>query len=236
MMRCDKETIMLIANLSKSVLRGITAGGLLGLAACASNSVNPPQLGVATDKVLSATVQRLTHDIRMDPAGRLSAVEARSLQDFLTAVRVGYGDDISLENPMALAGAAQSIAPIVSRFGLTLATAAAPTGAAIQPGTVRLVVSRSLVQLPACPDWSRHANTNFNNASLDNFGCATRTNLGLMIADPADLERGRALDGVDAKTITRGLEWLRTYKSKGFEGLPAGGATGSGSESGGGSE
>lgn len=222
-------------------MRLLTAGGILSLgilAGCGKTvAPNAPQLGVITHKALSTSVQRLTHDIRVDEAGRISSVEARSVQDFLTAIRAGYGDDISVENPRDLAGVRDALVPVIGRFGLSLTGAAAPTGAALQPGTVRLVVSRSLVQLPACPDWSNGSNPNFANASLSNFGCANRTNLGLMVADPADLERGRALDGVDAATITRGITWQRDYKSKGFEGMPSGAATtssGGGGEEGGG--
>ena len=58
---------------------------------------------------------------------------------------------------------------------------------------VEVVVDRRVVVLPPCPDWSVESGTDFANGPHSNFGCATRTNLGLMIADPRDLERGQKL-------------------------------------------
>ena len=44
--------------------------------------------------------------------------------------------------------------------------------------------------LPDCPDWRKASNHNYSNTSQANFGCANETNLGLMVADPRDLQRG----------------------------------------------
>jgi glycosyltransferase involved in cell wall biosynthesis len=56
-------------------------------------------------------------------------------------------------------------------------------------------------------DWSRQSGTDFANLPHSNFGCATQTNLGLMVAEPRDLVRGRPLapaDGVrEAEAIAR---------------------------------
>lgn len=58
---------------------------------------------------------------------------------------------------------------------------------------VEIVLERHLVQLPPCPDWSRESGLDYSNLPGSNFGCATQTNLGLMIANPSDLVRGRKL-------------------------------------------
>ena len=48
---------------------------------------------------------------------------------------------------------------------------------------------RCLVTLPPCPDWSKPAvgAGDFTNTASSNFGCATAVNLGLTVAQPADL-------------------------------------------------
>ena len=61
-----------------------------------------------------------------------------------------------------------------------------------------------LVTLPPCPDWSRQSGTDFANLPHSNFGCATQTNLGLMIAEPEDLVRGRKLAPADGDPRSRG--------------------------------
>jgi pilus assembly protein CpaD len=52
---------------------------------------------------------------------------------------------------------------------------------------------RHVVTLPPCPDWSKPAAGagDFTNTASSNFRCADTTNLGLMIAQPADLVEPR---------------------------------------------
>src|SRR3546814_1701906 len=70
--------------------------------------------------------------------------------------------------------------------------------AALQPGEVGLTLTKIVAVLPDCnqpqplepnvPDQER------------GFGCSTADNLGVMVADPADLARGRPVDAADAET------------------------------------
>jgi pilus assembly protein CpaD len=50
-----------------------------------------------------------------------------------------------------------------------------------------------LVTLPRCPNWSQPPSHDFTNATSSNFGCATATNLGIMVAKPGDLVAARTL-------------------------------------------
>src|SRR3546814_6996877 len=69
--------------------------------------------------------------------------------------------------------------------------------AALQPGEVGLTLTKIVAVLPDCtrpqplepnlPDQQR------------GYGCSTAYNLGLMVADPADLASGRTLDPADAE-------------------------------------
>ena len=65
----------------------------------------------------------------------------------------------------------------------------------------RAVVSigRYAVTLPTCPNWSQSLRYEFTNAFTSNYGCANATNLGLMVASPADLVSGRPLTASDAQ-------------------------------------
>lgn len=62
---------------------------------------------------------------------------------------------------------------------------------------VEIILERYIVTPPACPDWSRRSGLDYHNQKHSNFGCATETNLGLMIANPRDLVRGRKLGPAD---------------------------------------
>ncbi len=69
-------------------------------------------------------------------------------------------------------------------------------------------VGRYAVTLPACPNWSQSLSYDFTNAFSSNYGCANATNLGLMVASPADLVSGRTLgpaDGQPAVAAVRAL-------------------------------
>ena len=69
-----------------------------------------------------------------------------------------------------------------------------------------------MVVPPACPDWSRASGTDFANLPHSNQGCATETNLGLMIADPKDLVRGRSLAPADGVQAAEAIVRYRTGK------------------------
>ena len=70
---------------------------------------------------------------------------------------------------------------------------------------VEIVLERHLVTPPACPDWSRRSGVDYANKPHTNFGCATATNLGLMIAEPRDLVRGRKLAPADGVHQAEGI-------------------------------
>ncbi len=70
---------------------------------------------------------------------------------------------------------------------------------------VEIVLDRFVVTPPACPDWSRRSGLDFANQPHSNFGCATETNLGMMIANPKDLIRGRKLGSADGVHQAEGI-------------------------------
>jgi pilus assembly protein CpaD len=65
-----------------------------------------------------------------------------------------------------------------------------------------LGVGRYTVTLPPCPNWSSPPTAEYTNAHNSNWGCATATNLGLMVANPADLISGRTLAPADGMPAT----------------------------------
>lgn len=70
---------------------------------------------------------------------------------------------------------------------------------------VEIVLERYVVTPPACPDWSRRSGRDYSNQPHSNFGCATETNLGMMIANPRDLVRGRKLGPADGVHQAEGI-------------------------------
>lgn len=67
---------------------------------------------------------------------------------------------------------------------------------------------------PDCKNWTASATTNYSNARQSNIGCAYVTNLGLMLEDPRDLERG-ASGGRITPDSERSTNVIRAYRSGG---------------------
>jgi len=78
--------------------------------------------------------------------------------------------------------------------------------------TVLVSVDRYVVTTPRCPDFSKSTESNYANTPDSNFGCANAQNLGVMVADPADLTRGRELGPQDGTQATGGVQRYRTGK------------------------
>ena len=85
------------------------------------------------------------------------------------------------------------------------------------PNALRLVVGRYVVIPPSCPNWSKPSGGDSNNRTGSNFGCATATNLGAMVADPGDLVIGKTLGPGDA-TVSAGA--VQRYREDSIKELP----------------
>ncbi len=81
----------------------------------------------------------------------------------------------------------------VSALLLNYGVAAIPGTGNEPPNRAVVEITRTLVTLPACPNWSKPSGTDFGNQPSSNLGCATETNLGMMIANPTDLATGLRL-------------------------------------------
>jgi pilus assembly protein CpaD len=79
--------------------------------------------------------------------------------------------------------------------------------------TVAVAVGRYIVTPPTCPDWSKPAGGDSGNTSGSNFGCATATNLGMMVADPGHLVRGAAMGPGDGEMLAKGVQDYRSGKA-----------------------
>lgn len=84
-----------------------------------------------------------------------------------------------------------------------------PAGRPVAPHVVTTADGRSVVLPPACSDWSQPSAANPANHPTGALGCANAHNLGLMIAEPADLVRGRAATAADGEAATLAIQRYR---------------------------
>jgi pilus assembly protein CpaD len=193
----------------------LVAGGLLPLLSACSGQPTKTWSESNVEKRNKVELTRLTHDVDFGPEARsLTDSAARSLDDFLVNSNVGLYDELSLDIPVGDKDQPSDIdlkretalTAFLKSRGLKVATALTPYGAEPKPGTVRLVVSRYVVTPPPCPDWSKPAGADYQNQPSSNYGCATTSALGQMIANPHDLIEGRSYSGADGTVAAKAIQ------------------------------
>jgi pilus assembly protein CpaD len=144
----------------------------------------------------------------------LGPSEIRKINDWVLSGSIRPADRVAISagGPPALAQARTSaIAGALLRWGI-VATAVPFTGLAANRAVVN--IGRYAVTLPDCPNWSESLSVDFSNALTSNYGCADATNLGLMVASPGDLVRGREFTGIDAVPAIGAINLYLTDKVK----------------------
>jgi pilus assembly protein CpaD len=144
----------------------------------------------------------------------LAPGELRKLDGWVLGGNIRPADrvEVAAGGPPGLAEQrAGAISRELLRYGIvtqTLAIDGVPANHAI------VSVGRYAVTLPTCPNWSQSQSYDFTNAFTSNYGCATATNLGLMVASPADLVSGRPLTGTAAQPAAGAVQRYLTDRVK----------------------
>ncbi|MBT4934211.1 MAG: hypothetical protein HOL66_08750 [Rhodospirillaceae bacterium] len=150
----------------------------------------------------------------------LSRKEGERLLAFLNNAQAARTDTFYLvsgnpEVPAALSDARKTmVADYLSTFGVTIRSLSGDFGVKSPTGdAVNLIIRRYVVTLPGCPDWSGERFT-YNNVPTSNWGCASATNLGLMVAEPGDLVRGRDEGYADGEYAATSISNYRKGETK----------------------
>lgn len=199
-----------------------------GLAGCGGMAENASLYSTKQPVVERAT---FTLDVATSPSG-LPISEQQRLDGWFQTMDLRYGDRIAIENPGQNPAVANAIRELAGRYGMMVSETAPVTSGFVNPGSARVVITRSTASVPGCPDWSANSDMNYKNATSPNFGCATNSNLAAMVADPQDLLEGKK--GSSETVIVTSNKAISTYR----ETAPTGkgglmDATGGGGSSGG---
>lgn len=125
-------------------------------------------------------------------AAQLAAVDAARLQRAAATGEIGPSDRVvvATAGPPRLAEAREAaVSSLLLHYGIV----PVPGAQDVPPNRAVVLVERTLVTLPPCPNWSKRPYSDFDNQPSSNFGCETETNLGMMVANPSDLAGGLAL-------------------------------------------
>jgi len=142
----------------------------------------------------------------------LTVSEQQRLSGWFDAMDLRYGDRVSVEDPQVSGATRDAVARIAARHGLLLSDGAPVTEGFLQPGTARVVITRSTASVPGCPDWGKRSDANYANATSPGYGCAVNGNLAAMVANPEDLLAGQA--GTGETTIMSSTKAIETYREK----------------------
>ncbi len=144
------------------------------------------------DSVYQPVVSRTDYALDLQTSGYgLAPGESQRLSGWLQAMRLGYGDQVAIDDGGDGSTGREQVAAEAGHYGILLADRAPVTQGQLAPGTVRIVVTRTTASVPNCPDYSRQYQPDYSASTSSNFGCASNRNLAAMVANPADLVRGQ---------------------------------------------
>lgn len=159
----------------------------LGLAGCGGTATNNT---VYSQKQPVVERTNFTLDVQTQSSG-LAVSEQQRLNGWFEAMELTYGDRITIEDPAQNPAVANAVNDLASRYGLMVAKTAPATSGFLEPGSARVVITRSSASVPGCPDWSAHSDMNYGNSTSPGYGCGVNSNLAAMIANPEDLLEGQ---------------------------------------------
>lgn len=192
------------------------------VAACAPEASHwSPEQNVKRNDVRWITIEHL---VRFDPSSEeLDPSERARLQRFLSHHDAGYGDTLQIGArgndisgaDVRRAGRRESLVTAeIRKLNLSAGLLPDAPSARNWDGSVKVVLGRYVVIPPRCPDWTKRADGDSANRPSSNFGCANTTNLGLMVANPGDLVRGRRPGPADGAVGARRYKTYRDGEQK----------------------
>ena len=194
-------------NTRKALASALTVSLALALGACGGMPSNR-SLESVHQPVVSAT--NFTLDVSAGPGG-ISVPEQRRLAGWFDAMDLRYGDRIYVDDPMKSVGSHAAVEAVAGKYGLLVSGDAPITPGDVNPGTVRVIVTRYSATVPGCPDWSANSDANLNNGTNPNYGCAVNSNMAAMVADPSHLIHGAS--GSGTTTVMSGTKAIDSYRT-----------------------
>ena len=105
------------------------------------------------------------------PGGALAPGESRAPQRLVPGPRPRLRRHRSTSTAPYADAARDQVAQIAGSYGMMVSAGAPVTAGVVQPGSVRVVVSRRRAEVPGCPNWSRPSQPDYDNRTMSNFGC-----------------------------------------------------------------
>lgn len=194
------------------MMGGVTLGLIAALGGCG---------GVPTNRMLTSVNQPVVShnsyslDVITGPGG-LSNAESKRVSGWFDALGLRYGDRVAVDDPLKSEATMLALSELVSRRGIQISREVPIGEGNVNAGLARIVVTRAVASVPNCPNWADNSETNFNNATSHNYGCAVNGNLAAMVADPDHLLAGAKSNGQTVvMTSNKAIDAYRAAKPSG---------------------
>lgn len=170
---------------------------------------------VRPEKAPVAQAVTFAHPVRFAASdGVLLDDQRETLDQFIVRAQPRRADLVLLRVHPGMVNAARAAA-VAERLRMQGLMVSFEGAADNQPAdVVRVSVQTYVVTLAGCPDWTHHPSISYDNEPTSNFGCASARNLGLMIADPADLIEGHAIGPADGSVQAAAVKRYRAGETK----------------------
>lgn len=145
----------------------------------------------------------------MDPA----AEDRNALKTQMAQISTEAIESVEIQlhpSQMNNAGRNDQLRRLVTKNGVPRSKVKFVAAEDIMPSEANVQVAYAAVVSPRCPDWRSSAVTSYANTMYTgNISCATRTNLGLMVANPRDLVEGTGDNRGDANNAAKAVQNYR---------------------------
>lgn len=203
---------LFLALATVSVLAGCTAG---------PDRPGEPRAALPQSPANHVELTARAEQLAFEPGqAALAGERLRAFQARLSPAALGRGHLVLVapaepEDALSERRAAWTLAALQDA-GVSVLRAATPLPSPDgEGGGVVLEIQQALVAVPACETYPRALYARIDEAASGRLlGCANTANLGLMVADPVDLVRGRALAPADGIPAAQAVEKYRTAGGK----------------------
>ena len=120
----------------------------------------------------------------------LSPADTRRLQAFIRDFAERGRSAITVESQMA-----EQARQVLEAHGLRTNEIVLMPDTTLNAPSAMMTFTANVAQVPTCGDWSENYAFNPTNNPSPDFGCSTRRNLGLTVADPGDLIDAQPMSG-----------------------------------------
>jgi pilus assembly protein CpaD len=200
---------------------------ILGALAACSPDAADPDMGTLTGPMplvpppIAVREQQRTISLRLASDGDMSVIEGRRFDAFLSAVSAGNPNAVHLVisgNPIPRAIAAVSrraMAHGIAANKIVVAPSRISDPSDVM--TVDVAASTYTASPPNCPQTTHLNTSDSDNMLSSDWGCATVSDLELMVEDPRDLVRGQSGGLTDSVITSAAIVRLQTDKVKKLE-------------------